>query len=64
MFDKKQWIKYNVILTIVVFFFLITAPYIFKQLEIDNVTVYESVTYKVKEVYEEKNQSIYGTWRT
>lgn len=64
MFDKKQWIKYNVILTIVVFLFIITAPYIFKHLGINHVTRYESVTYKVKEVYEEKNQSIYGTWRT
>ena len=42
----------------------VSLPFIFISLGIGQITEYESIMYKVKEVYEEKNQSIYGTWRT
>lgn len=64
MKDNKQLFKYMFITNIVILFFAIIAPFTIKSLGIDYTTKYETITYKVKEVYEEKNQSIYGTWRT
>ena len=64
MNDRKQIFKYVFVTSIIMFLFAVIAPFAIKSLGIDYSPEYETVTYKVKEVYEEKNQSIYGTWRT
>lgn len=64
MNDRKQLLKYNLATSIIAMLLALSSPFIFRSLGIGQITEYESITYKVKEVYEEKNQSIYGTWRT
>lgn len=64
MNDRKQLLKYNLVTSIIAMLLAVSLPFIFRSLGIGQITQYESITYKVKEVYEEKNQSIYGTWRT
>lgn len=64
MNDIKQLLKYNLVTSIIAMLLAVSSPFIFRSLGIGQITEYESITYKVKEVYEEKNQSIYGTWRT
>ena len=48
----------------IMFILVISLPYIIKYTGVYESPKYETIKYKVKEVYEEKNQSIYGTWRT
>lgn len=59
MNDRKQIFKYVFVTSIIMFLFAVIAPFAIKSLGIDYSPEYETVTYKVKEVYEEKNQSIY-----
>lgn len=64
MNDRKQIFKYVFVTSIIMFLFTVIAPFVIKSLGIEYSPEYETITYEVKEVYEEKNQSIYGTWRT
>lgn len=64
MNDRKQLLKYNLVTSIIAMLLAVSLPFIFRSLGIGQITEYKLITYKVKEVYEEKNQSIYGTWRT
>lgn len=66
MNDYKFAFKLTVITALIVTLLIIISPYLFGYLGLDdqkyNPTV-TTVTYDVLRIYDETNQSIYGTWR-
>lgn len=66
MKDNRLSLKLTIVTTLLVTILIITGPYLLKYLGFDEQTYNPKVTtttYDVVRTYEEKNQSIYGTWR-